>query len=456
MVKHESRQRPENQVWKFFTSVKLTVVMLLMLASTSIIGTLIPQNGSQAFYIQKYGEVFYNLFNKLNFFDMYSAWWFLMLLGILALNIIICSLDKLSLVWKIIFPAEVIFHIHHFRKMKNRQSCEIDLSVDGLREKYRGFLEKNIGSVTEQKTDEGIALFAEKGRWTRLGVYVVHLSILLLLAGALIGALWGFKGFVTIPEGETTNVITNRENEGTIDLDFSIRCNDFTVSFYDTGQPEEFKSSLTIIDNGKELFTRDVIVNDPLRFRGISLYQSSYGTASAKNIVLSMTSLESGMSYSIKADFGESLNLPESGGIFVLERFARHYNFRGHDLGEGFAGRVTGEGQKEIEVFIPVKFPTFDKMRQGRFAFEISEFEKTYYTGLQVTKDPGVWYVYTGFVFMIIGCWITFFMSHQRVCVDLQQKNEGSSKVIVSGTSNRNSQGMKIKIQRLAKKMSKL
>lgn len=456
MAKNNLRQRPENQVWKFFTSVKLTVVILMLLASTSIIGTLIPQNASHRFYIQKYGEVFHNIFETLGLFDMYNAWWFLLLLGLLAMNIIVCSIDKLSSIWKVVFPDKVVFQLNRFQKIKNQHSFDVDYSVDVLREKYRLFMEKKIGSVTEQKTDEGVALFAEEGRWTRLGVYVVHLSILFLLVGAVIGGVWGFKGFVNINEGETVDVVENREKEGDIHLDFALRCNNFTVSFYDTGQPEEFKSSITIIENEKELFTRDIIVNVPLRFRGISFYQSSYGTASAQNIVLAMTSQGSGMIYSRKINFGETIDLPESGGRFTLDRFAKHYNFRGHNLGEGFVGRIIEGEQKEIEIFIPLKFPTFDKMRRGKFAFEVSDFEKKYYTGLQVTRDPGVWFVYTGFVFMIIGCWITFFMSHQSICVELRQKGEASSMVVVSGKANRNAQSMKIKTEKLAARMSKL
>ncbi len=53
---------------------------------------------------------------------------------------------------------------------------------------------------------------------------------------------------------------------------------------------------------------------------------------------------------------------------------------------------------------------------------KILNFEQAYYTGLQVTKDPGVWYVYAGFILMILGCWVTFFMSHRSVCIGLEEK----------------------------------
>ena len=48
---------PTAALWRFFASVRLTVVLLLSLAATSIIGTLIPQNMDAAAYMSKYGVV---------------------------------------------------------------------------------------------------------------------------------------------------------------------------------------------------------------------------------------------------------------------------------------------------------------------------------------------------------------------------------------------------------------
>ena len=454
MTRKKKKIGSDNKIWQFFTSVKLTVFVLLMLAATSVIGTLIPQNASQAFYHQKYGEVFYALFRGLNIIDMYHSWWFLLLMALLALNIIVCSIDRLQRTWKIIFPANVSFNLDRFRAMDTAHRFDVAHEAGALQKFCHSLMEKNMGPVTLKETDDGVALFSEKGRWTRLGVYVVHLSILFMLAGAVIGGLWGFKGFVNIVEGESADTIEARKGQHEhIPLGFSVRCNDFSVSFYDTGQPKEFKSSLTIIDGGKEILTRDIIVNDPLRYRGISFYQSSYGTASATNVHLKYTSKDSGMTYEHTLSFNEPLILPESGGKLVVDRFVNDYPFRGHNLGEGFVGRIIPDTGPETDIFISVRFPTFDKMRQGQFAFEVDGFDKQYYTGLQVNKDPGVWYVYLGFLLMIAGCWITFFMSHQTNCIYITRGAGNACAVMVAGTSHRNPQGMKLKIEKLAEKI---
>ncbi len=78
------------RLWKFFTSVRLTVVLLLSLAFTSIVGTVIPQNESPSAYFQEYGAFFYNLFDILDIFDMYHSWWFQLLLLLLNINLIVC------------------------------------------------------------------------------------------------------------------------------------------------------------------------------------------------------------------------------------------------------------------------------------------------------------------------------------------------------------------------------
>ncbi len=453
MTSKKKKIGSHNGIWKFFTSVKLTVFVLLILAATSVIGTLIPQNASEAFYLQKYGEVFFTLFRGMNIIDMYHSWWFLLLMGVLAVNIIVCSIDRLQRTWKIIFPEEVSFHPERFSRMDSAHRFTVEKEADLLEKACRGLMENSVGTVSVQESDGGIALFAERGRWTRLGVYVVHVSILFMLIGAVIGGMWGFKGFVNIAEGDSTDTIENRDGHGHIPLGFSVRCNNFSVRFYDTGQPEEFKSSLTIIEDGKEILTRDIIVNDPLRYRGISFYQSSYGTASAENIRLKYTSRDSGMVYEKTLSFNEAIRLPESGGKLVMDRFVNAYPFKGHNLGEGFVGRIVPDSGPETEVFLSVRFPTFDKMRQGQFAFEVEGFDKKYYTGLQVNKDPGVWYVYLGFIFMIVGCWITFFMSHQSSYIHIIPGQGNTCQVLVAGFAHRNPQAMKLKIEKLAEKI---
>ena len=108
-----------------------------------------------------------------------------------------------------------------------------------------------------------------------------------------------------------------------------------------------------------------------------------------------------------------------------------------------------------IDVALPLRFPSFDKMRKGNVQIAAVENVSRYYTGLQVNRDPGVWVVYCGFILMIIGCYITFFMSHQQICVELVRTGE-KTEVILAGTANKNKSGMLTKVNGFANKLSKI
>lgn len=384
---------------------------------------------------------------------MYHAWWFQLLIVLLTVNIVVCSIDRLSTSWKIVFIKKPLFNLSRFRNNTDNEYFVDSRSSEQLKDIYEPFVSRGFGYIrTEQTEKKGYCIFAEKWRWTRLGVYGVHLSIVLLLVGALIGSFFGFDGYVNIPEGEVVNSIRIRNPERTQSLDFGILCEDFDVSFYDSGTPKEFRSSLTIIEHGKPVFKKDIVVNDPLRYKGINMFQSSYGPLPPKEVTLNFTSRKTGKVYKKKALVGQQIDIPEAGGKFVLKDYANSYKFRGRPIGEAFIGILTHNNGSSVEIVLSLRFPDFNRMQKGDMVVSVSEYAHRYYTGLQVTKDPGVWVVYSGFILLIIGCYITFFMSHQRLCIDIVKKGN-KCRIMVSGTANKNKLGMQNKIKRISERL---
>jgi cytochrome c biogenesis protein len=464
-----------NVVWKFFASVKLTVVLLLTLAATSVIGTVIPQNESPQAYRQAFGDFLYRLFDVLDIFDMYHSWWFQMLLLLLTLNVVVCSVDRLKATWKIIFSKNPTFNLTRYRNDKRKVQRDDPRTVEELRPLVKNLVSRKFTYYRQEDAESGFVFFAEKWRWTRLGVYIVHTSVILLLIGGLIGSIFGFEGFVNIPEGETIDTIRLRNSDKLVKLDFKIRCDDFDVSFYPNGMPKEFRSSLAIIENGTAILQKDILVNHPLRYSGINLFQSSYGELPAEisvatvpeEIGLAFTSKETGMVYNKKVRLGERVKIPEDLGELELEELKDEYDFRGRELGPTLIGALTQKNGVSVEVILPLRFPSFDRMsamvnpqRSDAVLITIEEIAanpeenaKRYYTGLQVTKDPGVIIVYTGFLMMIIGCIITFFMSHQRLFIEVTAKGK-KSRVTVNGKANKNKLGMRRKVEVIADKLT--
>ena len=466
-----------NRLWKFFVSVKLTVVLLLSLAVTSIVGTVVPQNENPSLYFRAYGEFVFKLFDLLGIFDMYHSWWFQFLILLLTINIVVCSIDRLSATWKIIFVKNPSFNLSRFRTLSQKEVFTGKRSPEVLGPVYKKVISGQFGYTRVEKTDNGLCIFAEKWRWSRFGVYIVHLSVILLLIGGLIGSLFGFEGFAIIPEKEKIDSIRIRNTGQVRALGFEVFCDDFNISFYDNGTPKEYRSSLTIIEHGKPVYTKDIIVNDPLRYRGINIFQSSYGKMpsvahhegknhkkiSSEAITLNVVSKHSGKAYKIKATIGKPVEIPEGLGKFVIVEYRESAEFGGQNIGQAYLGILTPKDKEPVNILLPLHFPNFDKMRRGGVVLSVAE-QKTkvftpgelsdqrYYTGLQITKDPGVWVVYTGFIGMIIGIFITFFMSHQRVCIELIKKGK-KSEVIITGTANKNKLAMQNRIKKISERL---
>jgi cytochrome c biogenesis protein len=464
-----------NPIWKFFTSQRLTVVVLLTLAMTSVIGTLLPQNEEPAAYRQAFGETGYRLLSFLDLFDMYHSLWFQLLLLLLTINIVACSIHRLSSLWKIIFTREPKFILDSFRSMGNRLEFDVPQRSEIMVPAVEAYLSKHFGYRVQQNSESGFVFFAEKWKWSRLGVYIVHLSIVLLLIGAIIGSILGFEGYVNIAEGESTATIQLMKGGKSLELPFSIRCNDFEVSFYESGMPKEFRSNLTILEGNEPVLTRDILVNHPLRFRGINFFQSGYGEmppseqihSSPESVTLGFTSKGTSKSYSLKANIGQTLQIPEDLGILQLREWVPGFNYRGNDLGPTLVATLIQKDGTQADIILPVNYPTFDRMMQrmnpGRsdaVLISIVDIQsgisaKRFYTGLQVTKDPGVGVVYTGFILLLAGCAVAFFLSHQQVCIEISPLKD-KTRIAISGKTNKFKPGMKRKVEEIRGKLESI
>ncbi|MFO7859833.1 MAG: cytochrome c biogenesis protein ResB [Desulfosalsimonas sp.] len=444
-----------DRIWDFFASVRLSVVLLLSLAVTSIIGTVIPQNADPSVYARKFGPDLYSVLDALSIFNMYQSWWFRLLLCLLVINLVVCSVRRLKATWKVIFPKKTHFNPDRFKKAAGRIEWQVpDTPAGDLKDVIEQYMQKRYSHVQTRQENDSWWIFGERGRWTRLGVYGVHLSVVLLVIGGLIGSLFGFEGMMNVPEGETRRTITLRNSDETRQLDFSVRCDDFAVSHYPSGRPKEYRSDIAIVENEKEVETHRLRVNDPLRYKGINIFQSSYGQNAAEKFTVVFTDTESGMRFEKQGAMGETVDLPAGKGELTVEDFSGNFAFRGHNVGPAFLASLNTSSGEQRPVLLPVNYPKFDRMREGDYAISIEDVEYTYYTGLQVTRDPGVPLVYISFALMILACYVTFFMFQQKIGIEVQDSDAGV-RVAVGGISERKRPGIKTAVRRLAAKLQK-
>jgi cytochrome c biogenesis protein len=285
------------------------------------------------------------------------------------------------------------------------------------------------------ETESALTLFSEKGRFSRLGVPITHLSILIILIGGLMGSMAGFRGYVNVLEGESVNrfFVRVKDKEVPKPLAFVLRCDDFNIIYYDLPDGrrhvKEYASLLTILENGKESLQRTVKVNHPLSYRGLTFYQSSYGTLHQVSLGIQ----EKGKKAKIQLSLfeGETASIPNSDVQIRLLRYVPQV----HTFGEGAQVVLFKPNQRPRALWALKEGQRFDQQKSDEFSLTFEKVSAQEYTGLQVTKDPGVWVVWIGCGLMVVGLIISFFFSHQKIWVRIPK---GGEEIVLAGSTNRN------------------
>ncbi len=449
MTETQKKQDVTDRIWDFFCSLKLTIILLLLLSVTSIIGTVIPQNASASEYIRRYGQSNYELFVKLQFTDMYGSTWFVALLGLFCVNLICCSIKHFPRTWKFFREPVKVPTSATLANSKNKLEISSKDSMDEVVERVQNSLKNDFAKTVRTDADGKTYLFAQKGIYSRLGAYMTHISIIVILIGAIIGNVFGFKAYVNIPEGGSVTHVTSRDGSQRIPLDFEVRCDNFDVEFYpDTRRPMLYASDLVILKDGVETYKKRITVNDPLFYEGIIFYQSSYGPAGDATITFNATDNQSGETLEFSAPLRNRVQLADGYSVIVTD-------FTDNDRNFGPAMRlhvITPEGTHQNPVVVWQNFPEFDVRRGGQYSFAMLGFNQPYFTGLQVAKDPGVNVVWAGCIMLIIGPFIAFFMSHKRIWVCIEN-NGKAIKVQVVGNAHRNQAGFALAFDDLMQKV---
>ncbi len=420
-------------LYQKFASPKLTVVIFLVLAAASVVGTLMPQGLGEAELQRHYGQRAIWFITTFGLNDLYHTGWFRLLLLILCANLVVCTIERLPKTLKIFRRREEQVDPEKLRKCSLNRQFISKLSRDETEARLTKIISGEFGALQRLDEADHVAGVAEKGRWSPLMVYVVHLSVLLVLCGALVGSIFGFKGFMNIPEGEATNEVMLEGSDRGLNLPFQVRCDKFDVSYYDNGMPREFRSDLTLIRNGKDVLKRELRVNDPLTYDGITFYQASYG-AILKDADVELTDRESGAVRRLVIPFREWVDIPGTRDRAQILRFDE--DFRG--LGPVMVLIISRAGGEPSGSRILIE-RDFHGSRVENYNVRVLHAARIPYTGLQVKQDPGVWLVWLGFAAMLVGIGLTYYVSHRRLWVwAAVDAGKGTINVVIAGRTNRN------------------
>ncbi|MFH7325804.1 cytochrome c biogenesis protein ResB [Desulfurivibrio sp. C05AmB] len=418
-------------IWHLFASVKLALVLIGLLAATSIIGTIIPQGQPPEYYQDAYGPGPARLLQALDLTAMYGSWWFLLLLLVFAVNLVVCSLERLPRAWRLVTRDHLATEPARLEKMPLKAELAVAAATPAAAaEKVANLLAAAGWPSAGREREGGVLLFAQKGAWSRLGAYLVHLSILVIFAGALVGAVFGYKGGIMFPEGVTISRVFEHGSAREIPLGFQLRLDNFAISYYPNGMAREYRSDVTILDPALVAPRQTAIrVNHPLKHRGLTFYQASYEPR--PEFLVRIRNQANGRETSLLAGAGQPFAWPEEEVSFQLATSRSDRQGRVEEFQVSFSA----PGAE------PNVFPLRDletatlSWPGGDYLFYVRQ---RYATGLQVARDPGVWVVYAGFALMLLGLYVTFLVTHRRVWACLRPDGEGRTRLLLAGGSNRN------------------
>ena len=427
-----------NFLVKTFSSVELALFIISGIAITSILGTVIPQNEVMNFYVERYGVQLAVIFKLLDITSMYSSLWFQGLLLLLCINLVVCTYARLPGVIAIIKKDSLAV---------NPTGSNIDphgvtlYSEQCLNNSELNLVGKTlVGYPHKKKSDESngshVYLY-EKGAWSRTGAYIVHLSILVIIAGALIGKYFGYNEFVMIPEGSsTTKVHAQAADQATRPLPFELFCQNFSIDYYHNGMVKEYRSDLSVLKEGERILAKSITVNDPLRYEGITFYQSSYRVMDNeyKVIITRKNKTKEGKTELKKALFIKPFSEQNSAGLGIKIKILETSK-DGHGHGP-YKLLFDDEGNNPVSTIVNDNEVVSLDRETATFTISIGQ---RYATGLQVVKDPGVLIFYLGCGLMMLGLYISFFMSHIRVWIGVEHK-DSFSQISIVGKTNKNNE----------------
>ncbi|MCY6489560.1 cytochrome c biogenesis protein [Leptolyngbya sp. GGD] len=384
--------------------LRLAIVLLLAIAVFSIAGTIIEQGQSVQFYQANYPEkpalfgfLTWKVLLTAGLDHVYRTWWYLALLILFGASLTACTFTRQlpALRW---FSRTWNFYSQPRQFRKFALSAEFPKAgIDQLlplleQRKYKIF-------------QDGDKLYAHKGIVGRIGPIVVHAAMLLILLGGIIGAMTGFIAQEMVPSGATFQ-IDNVTDAGIwaapqIPKDWSVKVNRFWIDYLPTGEIDQFYSDLSVLDqNGKEVDRKTIHVNEPLKHRGVTLYQADWSIAAIQVRLNNSPVLQSPMA---RIDQGSGriwgtwlpLKPDMSDGVSLVAK-----DLQGLLLVYDMDGKLIATVRKGMAVDVK--------------GLKLSIVDLIGSTGLQIKADPGIPIVYLGFGLLMLGV-IMSYVSHSQI-----------------------------------------
>jgi len=404
------------RLWRFFGSLKLAVILLLALTTASLLGTLLPQLPPEvardpqasarwlAMARDKYGTLA-GFYRTLGLFSVYRSPWFLLIVAALILNTLVCTISRFKATWQAIkLKPKVVMPDRFYERIPCRASLALAKGCSDATDIIREALAKCHYRVLAEQRGDATYLFADRNRWARVGTLITHLSVVLIVLGFVWSQGWGWREeVVALGPGQLYQVGHGHS--------FQVRCDGFEIEHYPSGLPKDYRARLTVLQDGSEVVSKIVRVNEPLSYRGVGFYLSSYGPAAR---IWAQDSMGKPLPLQVtgeKADQGEAvLNFAGEGeGLDLLIpslNLALHVAF----YYEGPSLSVQATRGDQAIFADSVGDGEVVELEDARFEFALDR-----YIVLQVVSDPGFKLAISAAFLLMGGLIASLYFPHRRI-----------------------------------------
>jgi cytochrome c biogenesis protein len=437
-----------HKTWRTIASIQTGVVLLILVVIFSAAGTIVLQRPvTEPDEMQNaYTPQVLRILDAVGLTDVFHSWWFLGLVLLVSLCIIAASIDRFPNSWRY-FARPYKYPDESFRRALHPQKAVAIADEEaGLVAAERAL--HSLGFKPERVVREDhFGIFAERHRVSELAVYIVHASLLLIFLGTVVDGIWGWRGTLNLNEGQTSNLVELRDG-GTRTLPFAIRCDSAGQENYKDGTPKKWWSKLAVVEDGRDVRTKQIVVNDPLLYSGVRFYQSSYGPNGKvdKLMLVAMPSNGHGQKQEIGLAVNDTVSLDADTTVRFAE-FIPDYAVRdgqvyrkSNDLENPAAHLVvtSKSAAKDYDVWFPALDEVADNSK-APYQFQATDLKMGHFTGLQVSHEPGQWGVWSGVVLMAVGLSFVFYVVHMRFwAVPVRDPKTRKTRLWIGGSANRN------------------
>lgn len=464
-----------DKVWNFFSSVKVGVWLILVTLVASAIGTILPQEmyipqtmPAEQYYQDQYGW-FGKLYYQLGFNNLFSSWWYLLLMALIGVSLVICSLDRVIPLYKALKAQRVTRHEGFLNRQRIFGISNHVNEEDLLKVKEK--LKAKRYHIREENGD----LLAEKNRFSRWGPYVNHIGLIIFLIGGMLRFIPGMyvDKVLWVREGETKVIPeTNGEyflkNNQFIKQDYNKNKDNkaFEATIDRVGMiPKNYQSNVTLYKVAKGTIIGEkpqlkkvedfpIRVNHPLSFNGYSLYQVDYKLNELNTMTFTLINKQTNQPY---GDLTINLFNPKDrydlGNGYSVEVLSYFPDFEFSKSGEpttksripnnpAFVFRMKAPDQPKGETsFVAIK-QTIEPFGNNEYKMKFKGIGTKNVSGLTVRKDSTIWVIILGGIIFMIGVIQGAYWNHRRIWI--QRKN---GEIWMAAHTNKNWYGLTREIE---------